>query len=422
MDTVKSQRGFTHEVNGSALNRSLLLAVALMIVIGMSSFASAQTVSLQASNGQYMVAEEGGGGTVNANRNSAGAWETFSLDDFNGGDLYDGDQVAFQTANGSYLQAQNGGGGAFLAIGGGPWSHETFTVVLLNGPDGRVDDGEYIALRSANGYYVVAEGGGGDIVNCDRTGIGAWEEWRIHFGESQGPPPGQGPFTFLINGSFDETPEWAQPGSDTFNAIASTYGVSPQPWVWTSNSLEQVIPPSYTGIVDGGFALANFLNDLPAGDVNLISHSHGGNVVLMSQAWASRSMRRYIQLGTPVNWDFGNWRYAIAYDMVDGRCQVSSKADWKQFFGSSPYQVGNFIYSVYSSVQGAVEAFQALAAGDYYSAYYWFATSVFDALEADYWWDTTKIEVEGPTYMYSGLSHADLHEDEIWNDVAPYCH
>jgi subtilisin family serine protease len=137
------------------------------------------SVSFRASNGQWMVAEDGGGGIVNANRDNPGPWETFTLQDLNGGELWDGDSVTLQTVNGPYLQAVDGGGGAFLAIGGGPWAHETFTVVLLSGPDGRVDNDEIIALRSANGYYVVAEGGGGDIVNCNRTAIGSWEEWRI---------------------------------------------------------------------------------------------------------------------------------------------------------------------------------------------------------------------------------------------------
>jgi subtilisin family serine protease len=37
------------------------------------------TVNLRASNNQYMVAENGGGGVVNANRTAVGAWETFTL-------------------------------------------------------------------------------------------------------------------------------------------------------------------------------------------------------------------------------------------------------------------------------------------------------------------------------------------------------
>src|SRR5690349_2911772 len=37
------------------------------------------TASFESQNLQFMVAEGGGGGTVNANRDLAGAWETFQL-------------------------------------------------------------------------------------------------------------------------------------------------------------------------------------------------------------------------------------------------------------------------------------------------------------------------------------------------------
>ena len=36
-------------------------------------------VAVQASNGQYVVAEDGGGGSVNANRDDIGSWETFYM-------------------------------------------------------------------------------------------------------------------------------------------------------------------------------------------------------------------------------------------------------------------------------------------------------------------------------------------------------
>ena len=101
--------------------------------------------------------------------------------------------------------------------------------------------------------------------------------------------------------------------------------------------------------------------------------------------------------------------------------QASSTADWKQFFGSSPYQVGNFFYASYHSVAGAIEAFEALNRGDYDAAYWWFANSVFDALEADYWFDTTKYEVEGPTFVFNNIGHGALHEPPVWYAIAPYC-
>ena len=50
--------------------------------------------------GTYVVAEEGGGGAVNANRPARGAWETFTLRDLNGGALQHGDEVALRSTDG----------------------------------------------------------------------------------------------------------------------------------------------------------------------------------------------------------------------------------------------------------------------------------------------------------------------------------
>jgi pimeloyl-ACP methyl ester carboxylesterase len=138
-----------------------------------------KSVNLQAANGQFVVAEGGGWGAVNANRDNAGPWETFALVDLNGGTLRDGDPVAFQTTNGSYLQAVSGGGGAIQAIGGGIGAWETFTIVDLDHPGGTVQSWDAVALRSCNGYFVVAESGGGDVVNVNRMAIGAWETFRL---------------------------------------------------------------------------------------------------------------------------------------------------------------------------------------------------------------------------------------------------
>jgi pimeloyl-ACP methyl ester carboxylesterase len=140
---------------------------------------SALAVSLRADNGQFVVAEGGGGGMVNANRNDVGPWETFTLFDLNGGTLMDGDPVAFQTNSSHYLQAVWGGGDTMLAVGGyvGPW--ETFTLVDLDRPGGAVQSWDAIALQGNYGYFVVAEQGGGDVVNANRTWIGPWETFRL---------------------------------------------------------------------------------------------------------------------------------------------------------------------------------------------------------------------------------------------------
>ena len=137
-------------------------------------------VTLQTWRGHYVVAEGGGGGEVNANRTSARQWETFELIDVDGLALRSGDAVRFRAANGDYLVAEHGGGGAVNAnrTAGGPW--ETFTIEAIGMPVGAlIYEGDEIALRTYRGQYVVAEEGGGDVVNANRSRVGAWETFVL---------------------------------------------------------------------------------------------------------------------------------------------------------------------------------------------------------------------------------------------------
>ena len=108
---------------------------------------------------------------MNANRGVAGPWEAFTLVDINGGDLADGDKVALQAMNGQYVCAEQGGGGVVNANRAalGPW--ETFTFKRLAG--GKV------ALQAMNGQYVCAEGGGGRELVANRAALGPWETFTM---------------------------------------------------------------------------------------------------------------------------------------------------------------------------------------------------------------------------------------------------
>ncbi len=179
-------------------NLRLLSLVVLTALLALSVGAFGQTqgpaVRLKASNGQYVVAEGGGGGVVNANRPQAGAWETFTLIDKNGGILMNGDAVNFKTATGHFLVAEGSGGREVLAnrTAPGPW--ETFVMVKVKGSAGQeIVHGDAIALRASSGQYLVAEGGGGGVVNANRNAPGLWETFTIDFVGSaapvQPPPP-----------------------------------------------------------------------------------------------------------------------------------------------------------------------------------------------------------------------------------------
>ena len=245
---------------------------------------------------------------------------------------------------------------------------------------------------------------------------GTWNDQASSIRVSGGPPPPSSTTTVLVNGSFDAYPPWMDDGSPEFSAIAGTYGAPPIQFRWTEN--DGVFYPLYDGIVAGGFDLANFLNALPPGDVNVITHSHGGNVAIWATYWMHRPIRHLINLGTPINWDL--WRYLGGYG-ASSHCQISSSSDWTQFFGASPGQVYAFFDNDYYAALYSYDAVQALVSDDYDSFYYYTGLSAYYAAEAYAWFWSTKIEWNAPTYVFSGLEHSDLHEPPVWYAIAGVC-
>lgn len=79
-------------------------------------------------------------------------------------------RIALRAGSG-YLTAENGGNAEGLVTANRPeiGAWEIFTVEYL--ADNR------IALKSVNGLYLCAEGGGGKDVHCNRSSVGPWESW-----------------------------------------------------------------------------------------------------------------------------------------------------------------------------------------------------------------------------------------------------
>jgi len=131
------------------------------------------------SNVHYLRAVGGGGTSVDAAATSVGTSERFGLIDLNGGTLNHGDLVQIQVNNGQWVVAENGGPGVVNANRTEPGGWETFQILKTNGTGGAITSGTTVALKSGYGYYVVAEGGGGGAINCDRTAIGPWETFTL---------------------------------------------------------------------------------------------------------------------------------------------------------------------------------------------------------------------------------------------------
>ncbi|HYM61862.1 MAG TPA: hypothetical protein VEZ11_13330 [Thermoanaerobaculia bacterium] len=97
-------------------------------------------------------------GTVSATQTTIGLAARFVLFDSNG-TLKNGDPVNLQARNGNYISATNGGGGTATATPSGPGTFETFTIIKTNG-SGPIVNGDTVAFRSSGGYYLTARGGG----------------------------------------------------------------------------------------------------------------------------------------------------------------------------------------------------------------------------------------------------------------------
>jgi hypothetical protein len=141
-------------------------------------------VVLRTNNGvNYLVAENGGGAGVRADRSAGGpgSWEIFDVSDLAGGPLISGDHVSLGTADGKhFLQAAGGGGGQLRASSESVGALETFTIEKPGG--GVIRHGDAVALRAGDSsWYVSAQSGGGSLANVTGTARGAFETFTILF-------------------------------------------------------------------------------------------------------------------------------------------------------------------------------------------------------------------------------------------------
>jgi hypothetical protein len=163
--------------------------VLMVLALGFSNTAFAQSyhiVNFQAQSGHYVAAELGGYYYVNANRNSAGSWETFELEDVNGGDLESGDAVRIYTAHGRYVFQYCFGsyyGTQQTASATSPSGCPTEMYIdkydsSNNWGSGPIYSGDQVVVSGYQGMWQ-AENGGGARVMVALTFVGAWEKFFI---------------------------------------------------------------------------------------------------------------------------------------------------------------------------------------------------------------------------------------------------
>jgi hypothetical protein len=150
---------------------------------------SVENVHLKAFGGQYLGAQNNGGGALMAVATEARDWETFSLLLDDSDSLRSGDEVFIRTGGGQYFQAENGGGAGANAASQNQLDWETFRIVKVNG-GGPIEAGDKVALQAkVSGKYLSAIGGGGQGVNVQGEQIREWETFTIEMGQGPTPPP-----------------------------------------------------------------------------------------------------------------------------------------------------------------------------------------------------------------------------------------
>jgi hypothetical protein len=115
----------------------------------------------------------------------------------------------------------------------------------------------------------------------------------------------------------------------------------------------------YIGIIKGGQKLADFINNYTFAEgekLNIVAHSHGGNIVKVASLLINRQVDNLVTLGTPQNTDLAPINFHRA---AKNHCNVSSLVDYKQFYGASPLQVYMTGYLTYEAVRYAAMAYAA---------------------------------------------------------------
>ena len=248
--------------------QSLLVLFGLITLFSTVSFARHFSINLKSINGNFVVAENGGGERVNANRPNAREWETFILLDLNDGELEMGDAVAIKTHNGNFFSAINGGGDKLLADKTALVTWETFYIERLTRrtSDNLIKDGDRVAFRTMNKNYLSALDGGGREVNAKPISASNSEMFTIQM--RQEPPNAK------LSGPFMSTALIIRPvvGIDD---LARTSGDIK---FCKNNYFGENFPNCYRGHEGTDFGLVGHVISQLAGSVDVFAVS-GGKVV-----------------------------------------------------------------------------------------------------------------------------------------------
>lgn len=118
-------------------------------------------IYLQANNGHYVCAENGGGRELIANRYKPLGWETFTIGKVGGGDgINVNDKISLRASNAWYVSANYRLAQNKLTANlqkSQPKGWETFVIGKVDGELGEIGDGDLVWLKASRGEYVYTD-------------------------------------------------------------------------------------------------------------------------------------------------------------------------------------------------------------------------------------------------------------------------
>ena len=145
--------------------------------------------TFQSVTGRYMSAQNGG---LDATGSAPGANERFQMTDLDGGDLRSGDFVNLRSGSGLYVVAEHGGGQEVNANRTAAAEWERLKIVEIGG-DGIIQDGDRVAFQTSDGrHYLIAENGGGANVTSNSTIPGVLRDVHVSEGVAASWPGSRG--------------------------------------------------------------------------------------------------------------------------------------------------------------------------------------------------------------------------------------
>ncbi len=117
---------------------------------------------------------------IYANKDTQGNFETFNIHDLNGGSLTSGDQVSIETYDRKFFTSAPSGGTLAVTKTATTLATADKLVIRKITGTGTINRGDIISFQhTSTNKFMVAEGGGGGVVNINRDAVGDWEKFKV---------------------------------------------------------------------------------------------------------------------------------------------------------------------------------------------------------------------------------------------------